>query len=111
MAARLFSCLLVLFLTTACSGGQPSGELALLQRRLPITALSPADMPFIPPRHFQGSEAIMISLGPDGSIALHSTNGPAMLDILSLDPDLLNPEIASFLFPSCVPSFAEVRQR
>ena len=111
MAARLFSCLLVLFLTTACSGGQPSGELALLQRRLPITALSPTDVPFILPRHFQGSGAIMISQGSDGSIELHSTNGLGMLDILSLDPDLLNPEIASFLFPSCVPSFAEVRQR
>jgi hypothetical protein len=34
-----------------------------------------------------------------------------MVDLLSLDPDLLNPEIAAFLFPSCLPAITEVQKR
>lgn len=101
MPARLFTYLIVLFLT-ACTD--------LSHSRLPTSISSPV-VPLPPLPTFVRTESMTISQNADGSIRLHGTGGPALLDILSLNPDSLEPEMAAFLFPSCVSSFAEARKR
>ena len=105
MAARRCVFSLFLFLT-ACSG-IPQSSSPVVPGRSAIPSLVP---PLASLRSV-GSEPITITESSDGSIRIQSGGGGGMVDLLSLDPDLLNPEIAAFLFPSCLPAITEVQKR
>jgi len=101
------TCVFSLFLfLTACSG--------IPQSSSPVVPGSSAIPSLVPPLaslRSVGSEPITITESSDGSIRIQSGGGGGMVDLLSLDPDLLNPEIAAFLFPSCLPAITEVQKR
>ena len=101
------TCVFSLFLfLTACSG--------IPQSSSPVVPRSSAIPSLVPPLaslRSVGSEPITLTESSDGSIRIQSGGGRGMVDLLSLDPDLLNPEIAAFLFPSCLPAITEAHKR
>ena len=97
-------CVFFLFLfLTACSG--------IPQSNSPGSSVLPSLASPLASLRSVGSEPITITESSDGSIRIQNGGGGGMVDLLSLDPDLLNPEIAAFLFPSCLPAITEVQKR
>ena len=101
------TCVFSLFLFLTACGGIPQSSSPVV----PGSSAIPSLVPPLASLRSVGSEPITITESSDGSIRIQSGGGGGMVDLLSLDPDLLNPEIAAFLFPSCLPAITEAHKR